>query len=69
MNAIAIPAGLQQLNADQLKAAFFSTYFLRLGILDGTAGYTIARFAAYHARLKQVMLRELEDQADDRKEA
>jgi len=26
LNAIAIPAGLQQLNADQLKAAFFSTY-------------------------------------------
>lgn len=32
--------------------AFFSTYFLKLGFLDGLAGFHISRLAAYHARRK-----------------
>jgi glycosyltransferase involved in cell wall biosynthesis len=41
--------------------AFFSTYILKAGILDGAVGYTIARFAAQHATLKHSLLRELQN--------
>jgi glycosyltransferase involved in cell wall biosynthesis len=40
--------------------AFFQTYFLKLGILDGLAGFCIARFAAHHAFLKHLLLWELQ---------
>ncbi|MBS1797277.1 MAG: glycosyltransferase family 2 protein [Acidobacteria bacterium] len=41
--------------------AFVQTYFLKLGFLDGLAGFSIARFAAHHAFLKYLMLRELQE--------
>jgi len=50
----------------QLKIAtvglttFLQTYFLKLGFLDGLAGFSIARFAAHHAFLKHLMLWELQ---------
>lgn len=37
-------------------AAFVSTFFLKAGFLDGIAGLTIARYAAYHAFLKHSLL-------------
>lgn len=37
-------------------AAFFQTYFLKAGFLDGFAGFCIARFAAQHAFLKHLLL-------------
>lgn len=40
--------------------AFFQTYFLKLGFLDGLAGFCIARFAAHHAFLKHLILWELQ---------
>lgn len=40
-------------------AAFLQTYFLKLGFLDGLAGFCIARFAAHHAFLKNILLWEL----------
>ena len=39
---------------------FIQTYFLKLGFLDGLAGFCIARFAAHHAFLKHLMLWELQ---------
>ena len=39
---------------------FFQTYFIKLGFLDGLAGFCIARFAAHHAFLKHLMLWELQ---------
>ncbi len=39
---------------------FVQTYFLKLGFLDGLAGFCIARFAAHHAFLKNLMLWELQ---------
>jgi glycosyltransferase involved in cell wall biosynthesis len=45
--------------------AFVQTYFLKLGFLDGFAGFCIARFAAHHAFLKHLLLWEL--QSEDRK--
>jgi len=39
---------------------FFQTFFLKLGFLDGLAGFCIARFAAHHAFLKHLMLWELQ---------
>ncbi|MEP6900344.1 MAG: glycosyltransferase family 2 protein [Actinomycetota bacterium] len=39
---------------------FFQTYFLKLGFLDGFAGFCIARFAAHHAFLKHLILWELQ---------
>ncbi len=39
---------------------FFQTYFLKLGFLDGLAGFCIARFAAHHAFLKHLILWELQ---------
>ncbi len=40
--------------------AFIQTYFLKLGFLDGLAGFCIARFAAHHAFLKHLLLWELQ---------
>jgi len=40
--------------------AFFSTYVLKAGFLDGFAGYAIARFAAQNAFLKHLYLWELQ---------
>lgn len=37
-------------------AAFFQTYFLKGGVLDGLPGFCIARFAAHHAFLKHLLL-------------
>lgn len=42
-------------------AAFVQTYFLKLGFLDGFAGFCIARFAAHHAFLKHLLLWELQN--------
>jgi glycosyltransferase involved in cell wall biosynthesis len=42
-------------------AAFVQTYFLKLGFLDGFAGFCIARFAAHHAFLKYLLLWELQN--------
>lgn len=44
--------------------AFFSTYVLKAGILDGLAGFSIARFAAHHAFLKHMCLWELQNASD-----
>ena len=41
--------------------AFVRTYFLKLGFLDGFAGFCVARFAAHHAFLKHVLLWELQN--------
>ena len=41
--------------------AFISTYFLKLGFLDGLPGFCIARFASHHAFLKHLFLWELQD--------
>jgi glycosyltransferase involved in cell wall biosynthesis len=38
---------------------FLETYVLRAGFLDGAAGLTIARMAAYYVYLKQAKLRQL----------
>lgn len=46
--------------------AFIRAYFLKLGILDGFAGFCIAYFAAHHAFMKHTIL--LEMQADDGEE-
>jgi glycosyltransferase involved in cell wall biosynthesis len=40
--------------------AFFSTYVLKMGFLDGLPGFCIARFAGQHAFLKHVRLWELQ---------
>jgi glycosyltransferase involved in cell wall biosynthesis len=39
--------------------AFFQTYILKAGFLDGLPGYCIARFAAHHAFLKHTLLWEM----------
>lgn len=38
--------------------AFIQSYFIKLGFLDGVAGFVIARFAAHHAFLKHSILYE-----------
>lgn len=38
---------------------FVNTYFFRLGILDGTQGFNIARMAAWYVRRKQAKLAQL----------
>ena len=40
--------------------AFVRAYFLKLGILDGFAGFCIAYFAAHHAFMKHALLLELQ---------
>jgi glycosyltransferase involved in cell wall biosynthesis len=44
--------------------AFVQTYFLKLGFLDGFAGFCIARFAAHHAFLKHLLLWELQTEGE-----
>lgn len=46
--------------------AFFSTYFLKLGFLDGLPGLVIAYFAAYNVFLKNVLLREIQNSRKSR---
>jgi glycosyltransferase involved in cell wall biosynthesis len=41
--------------------AFFSSYVLKRGFLDGLPGYCIARFAAHHAFLKHALLSEMQN--------
>ncbi len=41
--------------------AFFSSFILKAGFLDGMPGYCIARFAAHHAFLKHLLLWELQN--------
>jgi len=41
--------------------AFASTYLLKGGFLDGMPGFSIARFAAHHAFLKHILLREMQN--------
>ena len=43
--------------------AFFQTYFLKAGFLDGFAGFCIARFAAHHAFLKHLLLWEKQNKS------
>lgn len=43
---------------------FFQTYILKLGFLDGLAGFCIARFAAHHAFMKHLLLFEMQQNAD-----
>ena len=40
-------------------AAFFRSYVLKLGFMDGLPGFVIAKFAAHHAFLKHLLLYEL----------
>lgn len=40
--------------------SFFKNYLLRLGFLDGEAGYTVAKMNAWYTWLKYARLRELE---------
>jgi Glycosyltransferases involved in cell wall biogenesis len=44
-------------------SAFVRSYLIKAGFLDGLPGIAIANFAAHHAFLKHLMLRELQDQA------
>ena len=43
--------------------AFFQTFFLKAGFLDGFAGFCIARFAAHHAFLKHLLLWEKQNKS------
>jgi glycosyltransferase involved in cell wall biosynthesis len=45
--------------------AFLQTYLLKAGFLDGFPGYCIARFAAHHAFLKNVLLFEIQRSVKD----
>ncbi|MDQ3801227.1 MAG: glycosyltransferase family 2 protein [Acidobacteriota bacterium] len=47
--------------------AFVQTYFLKLGFLDGFAGFCIARFAAHHAFMKHLLLWELQTDGRNRR--
>lgn len=47
--------------------AFFQTYFLKAGFLDGIAGFCIARFAAHHAFLKHLLLWEMQNEKRSQK--
>ena len=44
-------------------SAFFQTYLLKAGFLDGFAGFCIARFAAHHAFLKHLLLWEKQNKS------
>jgi glycosyltransferase involved in cell wall biosynthesis len=48
--------------------SFFSTYFLKLGILDGLSGFCIARFAGQHAFLKHLCLWEIQNGKAEKQE-
>ena len=41
--------------------AFLRSYVLKMGFLDGFPGFCIARFAAYHAYLKHLLLLEMQE--------
>ena len=41
--------------------AFLRSYIFKLGFLDGFPGFCIARFAAYHAYLKHLLLFEMQE--------
>jgi glycosyltransferase involved in cell wall biosynthesis len=45
-------------------AAFIRSYLLKGGFRDGLAGFAIARFAAHHAFLKNLMLWEMQKNSD-----
>jgi len=45
--------------------AFIRGYFLKLGFLDGYAGFCIAYFAAHHAFMKHMILLELQDTSEN----
>jgi glycosyltransferase involved in cell wall biosynthesis len=42
---------------------FLQTYIVRLGFLDGFAGFCIARFAAHHAFMKYLLLWEMQSKS------
>jgi glycosyltransferase involved in cell wall biosynthesis len=46
--------------------AFIRAYFLKLGFLDGYAGFCIAYFAAHHAFMKHTILLELQSDSEQR---
>ncbi|HXG82537.1 MAG TPA: glycosyltransferase family 2 protein [Pyrinomonadaceae bacterium] len=46
---------------------FLQTYFVKLGFLDGLAGFCIARFAAHHTFLKHLLLWEMQKKSDSEK--
>jgi glycosyltransferase involved in cell wall biosynthesis len=46
---------------------FLQTYILKLGCLDGLAGFCIARFAAHHSFLKHLLLWEMQNEIGERK--
>jgi glycosyltransferase involved in cell wall biosynthesis len=46
----------------KVVAQFFKSYFLKLGILDGTTGFTISRLSAYATYRKYVKLLNLQRQ-------
>ena len=48
-------------------STFVQTYFLKLGFLDGFAGFSIAYFAAHHAFLKHLLLYEMQNEISDSK--
>jgi glycosyltransferase involved in cell wall biosynthesis len=65
------PLGAQQMYASGRRTsavgavfaswfAFIRSYVLKLGFLDGFAGFCIAYFAAHHAFMKHVLLRDLQ---------
>jgi glycosyltransferase involved in cell wall biosynthesis len=54
------PGVLKRLFSPVVK--FMQGYFLRLGFLDGSAGYSIARLSARAVRLKYAKLQRLRDQ-------
>lgn len=47
--------------------AFLRAYFLKLGFMDGFAGFCIAYFSAHHAFMKHTLLLELQSGAETRK--
>ena len=47
---------------------FLQNYFLKMGFLDGLAGFAIARFAAHHAFLKYLLLWEIQNKNRAEKE-
>ncbi|HEX8288476.1 MAG TPA: glycosyltransferase family 2 protein [Pyrinomonadaceae bacterium] len=48
-------------------SAFFRTFVIKLGFLDGLAGFCIARFAAHHAFLKHLLLWEMQNKSQEQK--
>ena len=48
-------------------AAFFRSYVLKAGFLDGFPGFCIAKFAAYHAFLKHLLLLQMQQVDHEKK--